>query len=336
MTMDNTVEHRRYNLLKKLQQTDPKCQTLKDKIAPIEEAHDWEWRDPLLPSIMIGEPMIFTGDPFTPSTLKETTPEEFVSTLVKSQRQTMPEELVPGLFSVQELTRQDFAWGDKIAHELARQQQWSEPVWKDIIFGWRTANLQEQQCRTMLEWFSNRDIYEHHAGDIAESLHGLVRNGGRPYAAGLIEEAETIALPLWGNLQCDQQMPVPGWHQAAFNFYQAGYLARFWLDATAIRAQTTNRATFSPACIRGLNQITDDKSLKGDIGTAILAGQTDFLLQIQHPWVETTFKPIFTNGGNREKAAWGGLAETQNITLRIDQALGEDIKREVPRIDRAT
>ena len=144
--------------------------------------------------------------------------------------------------------------------------------------------------------------------------------------ANIIDEAEQVALPLWDYLRCDKQMPVQGWHEAAFNFYQVGYLARFWLDATAIRAQTTSGAMFSPTCIRALNQIIADYSLKGDLGTAILAGQTDFLLQIQQPWIETTFQPAFTRGGNREKAAWGGLVETQNITLRVAQVLGKTLQ----------
>ena len=322
MTTDNMLEHRRYNLLKALQETDPQCQILKDEIAPIEEAHNWEWQHPLLPSLMVGETMVFSGDPFTPGTLKETTAEDFVNRLVESQRQTQPEELIPNLSSVQALTREDFEWGNGIAQELARRQQWSEPVWKDIISGWTTADLQEEQYRTMLKWFSNQDIYSHHAGYIAESLEELTRNGGRPYAARLIDEAEDVALTLWSHLQCDEQMPVMEWHEAALNYYQVGHLARFWLDATAIRAKTTKRAEFSTTCIRGLNQIIEDNSLKGDLGAAILAGQTHFLLQFREQWTEATFQPIFTGGGNREKAAWGGLVEAHNITLQVAQVLG--------------
>ena len=326
MTTQNAAERRRYNLLKALQETDPECQILKDEIAPMEEAQNWEWTNPLLPGLMISDTTAFSGDPFTPNSLKETAAEQLVNWLMESNRQAQPKELIPGLSSVQETTRQDFQWGERVAQELARRRQWSEPVWKDIISGWSVADLQEEQYRKVLEWFSMRDIYTHHAGDIAEGLHALTRNGGRNYAANIIDEAEQVALPLWDYLRCDKQMPVQGWHEAAFNFYQVGYLARFWLDATAIRAQTTGGAMFSPTCIRALNQIIADYSLKGDLGTAILAGQTDFLLQIQQHWIETTFQPAFTCGGNREKAAWGGLVETQNITLRVAQVLGKTLQ----------
>ena len=276
MTTDNIVERRRYNILKALQETDPNCQILNNEIAPIEEAHSWEKRDPLLPGVIIGQAVAVTGDPFTPSTLKNTTAENFLRQLIQSRRQNQPEELMPALWSVQEVTRQDFEWGNGVAQELERRQEWSEPVWKDIISGWSNSDLQAEQYREMMTWFSKRDVYRHHAGMIAESLHGMVRNGGRPHAPLLIDEAEQVALPLWDHLQCDESMPVHGWHEAAFSYFQIGYLTRFWLDATMVRAQSSIGTTFSPACTTGLNQIIADNSLKGDIGTAVLAGQADF------------------------------------------------------------
>ena len=326
MTADNTLQRRRYNLLKALQENDPDSEILKDAIAPIEETPNWDRDHPLPSGAIAANIAALSGDPFTPGALKETTAEEFVARLVESQRQSRPAELVPALLSVQELTRQDFDWGHGIARELARRGQWSEPVWKDIISGWSSADLEERQCRTMLEWFSNQDVFTNHAGDVAESLHRLVRNGGRPYAVGLIDEAEQAALPLWQHIRCDEQMPVSGWHDAAFNFCNVGYLTRFWLDATEIRTRTSPQPTFSSTCMRGLNQIIEDGSLKGDLGTAVLAGQADFLLQMQQPWTELFFQPVFNRGGSRERAAWGGLVETQNITPGVARALGETLQ----------
>ena len=322
MTTQNATERRRYNLLKALQETAPKCQILRDEIAPMEEAHSWEWADPLLPGLMISEPVVISGDPFTPNSLKETAAEQLVSWLMETNRQAQPEELIPGLWSVQETTRQNPQWGDGIARELAKQRQWSEPVWKDIISGWRGADLQEEQYRKVLEWFSMRDVYTHHAGDIAESLHALTRNGGKSYAINLIDEAEQVALPLWDHLRCGEEMPVQGWHEAAFDFYQMGYLTTFWLEATAVRTRASQRERFSPISMRGLNQIVADDSLKGDLGVAILAGQAGFLWHVDQPWAEETIQPMFTCGGNRESAAWGGLVEAQNITPQVAQVLG--------------
>ena len=322
MITQNATERRRYNLLKALQETAPECQILKDEIAPMEEAHSWEWVNPLLPGLMISEAVVISGDLFTPNSLKETAAEQLVSWLMESNRQAQPEELIPGLWSVQETTRQDPQWGDGIARELARQQQWSEPVWKDLISGWRVADLQEEQYRKVLEWFSLRDVYAHHAGDIAESLHALTRNGGKSYAINLIDEAEQVALPLWDHLRCGEEMPVQGWHEAAFNFYQVGYLTTFWLEATAVRTRTSQRERFSPTCMRGLNQIVADDSLKGDLGVAILAGQAGFLWHVDQPWSKEKVQPMFTCGGNREVAAWGGLVETQNVTPQLARVLG--------------
>ena len=90
MISDNVVERRRYDLLKALQETDPQCQILKDEIAPIEEAHNWEWRDPLLPGLIIGDPVVVTSDPFTLSGLRDSAAEELVNRLIRSQRQHQP------------------------------------------------------------------------------------------------------------------------------------------------------------------------------------------------------------------------------------------------------
>lgn len=322
MITDNIVERRRYNLLKALQETDPQCQILQDEIAPIEEAYNWEWRDPLLPSLVIGQPLAVTGDPFTLSSLRDFAAEELVNRLVGSRGQHQPEEFVPALGSVQEAARRDFEWGNGIALELERREHWSEPVWKDIISGWSDSDLQLEQYREMLTWFSKNGVYRYHAGTIAESLHKLVRNGGKPFAPDLIDEAEQVALPLWEHLPCDERLPVQWWHEAAFSHHQIGYLARFWLDATAIRTQTSMGTTFSPDCIKGLEKIVGDGSLKGDIGAAVLTGQTHFLSWVHRSWTEETIQPMFTCGGNRERAAWGGLVEAQNITRQVAQVLG--------------
>ncbi len=322
MTTDNLAERRRYNLLKALQETDPQCQILKDEIVPIEESHNWDWRDPLLPGFIVGELKVVSEDSFATSTLRNTTAEDFVTLLIQSQRQNQIANLIPPLPSVQEVTRQYFEWGTEVAQELERRQHWSNPVWKDIISGWSNADLQPEQHRQILTWFSKSGVYSHHAGAVAESLHAMVRNGGKAYAPDLIDEAEQVALPLWDNLHCDDRMPVQGWHEAAFSYYQIGHLTRFWLDATAIRARTSAVTAFSPTCIRGLGQIVGDDSLKGDIGTAVLAGQTDFLLQIQQPWTEANIQPMFTCGGNRERAAWGGLVEAKNISRQVAQSIG--------------
>ena len=200
-------------------------------------------------------------------------------------------------------------------------------MWRDIISGWSSGDLQLEQYREMLTWFSKSGVYTYHAGTIAESLHKLVRNGGKPYAPDLIDEAEQVALPLWEHLPCDERMPVQGWHEAAFSLYQIGYLARFWLDATAIRTQTSMGTTFSPDCIKGLEKIVADGSLKGDLGAAVLAGQTHFLLWAHQQWTEEVIQPMFTCGGNRERAAWGGLIEGQNITRKVAQILGPTFQR---------
>ena len=321
MTSPNATERRRYNLLKALQDTAPECQILKDEIAPMEEAHSWEWTDPLLPGLIIGEATVVSGDPFTPDSLKETAAEQLVKWLTESNRLAQPEELIPGLWSVQETTRRDPQWGDGIARELARQRQWSEPVWKDIISGWRVADLQEEQHRKVLEWFSRPDVYTHHAGDIAESLHALTRNGGKNYAINLIDEAERVALPLWEQIRCGAKMPDEGWHEAAFK-YQTGHLAMFWLEATSVRARTSRRERFSPTCMRGLTQIIADDSPKADLGVAMLAGQAGFLWHVDQQWAEETIQPMFTCGGNRESAVWGGLVEAQNFTPQLAQVLG--------------
>lgn len=322
MMTDNIVERRRYDLLKALQETDPQCQILKDEIAPIEEAHNWEWRDPLLPSVTFGQPSVVPDDPFTPSRVMGYTAEDLVSQLIQSQRQHQPIELVPPLGSVQEAARRDFEWGNGIALELARGQHWAEPVWRDIISGWSNGDLQLKQYREMLTWFSKSGIYTYHAGTIAESLHKLVRNGGKSYAPDLIDKAEQVALPLWEHLPCDDRVPIQWWHEAAFFHHQIGYLARFWLDATAIRTQASMGTSFSPNCIKGLEKIVGDGSLRGDIGSAVLAGQTHYLLSVHQPWTEEIIQPMFTCGGNRETAVWGGLIEAQNITRRVAHLLG--------------
>ena len=322
MTTDNIDERRRYNLLKALQETDPQCQILRDEIVPIEESHSWNWKHPLLPSVIIGEFKAVNGDPFASETLRDTSAEDFVNLLVQSQRQNEVVNLTPPLRSVQEVACQNFEWGNDVAHELERREHWLDPVWKDIISGWSDGDMEPDQCRQMLTWFSKSGVYTHHAGTVAESLSRMVRNGGRPFVSDLIDDAEEVALPLWDHLQCDERMPVQWWHEAAFSYYQIGYLVRFWLDATAVRRRTSPGTTFSSTCIGGLNQIVGDDSLRGDIGTAVLAGQTDFLLQVHQPWTEANIQPMFTCGGNRERAAWGGLIENRNITRQVAQVLG--------------
>ena len=322
--MQNIIDRRNYNLLKALQNRSPHCQVLKDEIAPIEEAHSWEWQDPLLAGLVFGETMIWHEDPFTTAYLRETAPAEIVDRLLECNREAQPRELIQGLHSVQEATQEKFQRGYAIAEELARRGQWSEPVWRDIIAGWRYSDLNVNQWQTALGWFSSKDVYKRHAGEIAESLQTLTRNGGKVYAGAIIEQAEKAALPLWKYLRCDESPLDDGWHDAAFNRYQVGYLARFWMEATAIRNKVPETAGFSATCLAGLRQIINDNSLKGGLGIAVLSGQTDFLYQIDRHWSDEEFRPIFDSGGIRERAALGGLVEAQNITRSVAQEVGPD------------
>ena len=327
MATENSAERSRYSFLKALHEKNPQCKVLKDEIAPIEEAHSWNWdgNHRLEPRLTVsgGKVAIIAGDPFTASELRNMSAGGFVEQLTRSQRQEQPAELIPPLLSVQETVREDFEWGNTVARALEVLGNWSEPVWKDIMRGWNVSGLQEGQCREMLGWFAKPDVYTYHADVIVENLHGLVRNGGKPYATRLIDEAENVALPLWEHLRCDEIRPVQRWHEAAFNYCQVGHLTRFWLEATAVRKSAWAEATFSSACLTGLRQIIADTSMKGYLGAAVLAGQADFLFQTNPLWAQENIQPMFTHGGERERAAWGGLIEGQSITRHAAEILGE-------------
>lgn len=44
-----------------------------------------------------------------------------------------------------------------------------------------------------------------HAHDVANLLYALVRDGGKPLALKLLEQANALALPLWQALQANAQ-----------------------------------------------------------------------------------------------------------------------------------
>ena len=97
--------------------------------------------------------------------------------------------------------------------------------------------------RKVLARLSNAELCMNHPQSIADALYALVKDGGPPYAANLLPEANQIATSLWGCLERNEPPTETGdWLFRAIN-HPAGVLTLYWLGQSCSVAKSARSQT---------------------------------------------------------------------------------------------
>ena len=78
-----------------------------------------------------------------------------------------------------------------MADALAESKRWNTDLWPFLTRAW-SRELDMGKHRKVLARLSNAELCMNHPQSIADALYALVKDGGPPYAANLLPEANQI------------------------------------------------------------------------------------------------------------------------------------------------
>ncbi len=228
------------------------------------------------------------------------------------------------LANVREAGKQKASWAFTLTHVLAERALWSSDLWPALIRGLRESDLTIDKWRELLNLASNPALQSAHAYDVADLLYTLVRDGGKPFALDLLDQANTIALPTWQALEASaQDDDIDDWLSHAINRL-AGVIVEFWINGLSLLMQgkTRSERVMPENYRKWFTLVVEDATSKGGMGRSLLASQTAFLFGLDEAWTYRYIIPLFSDP-DRQKfvQAWDGFLKRGRFYPALVDAL---------------
>jgi len=314
-----------FDWLSWLLQAKPDCPLACAALAPIRVQYpDWRPSDhPELTHWMGSVEWVGSESPWTVEQLLSREPREQLDDLLNFQDNRFDGPSRDGLLTyVQEASKQKASWAFALAQALAERAIWLSDLWPALIRGLQDSDLTMDGWRKLLLLASDLNLQSVHSYDIAKLLYGLVRDGGKPYALGLLEQANAIALPVWEVLEANaQDEGIDDWLSRAIN-RPAGVIVEFWINGLSLlmRGQTGAERVMPEDYRHWLTLVVQDVTTKGGMGRSLLASQTAFLFALDEGWTRQFIIPLFSDSDRQKFAqAWDGFL----VWGRLNPALVE-------------
>ncbi len=235
----------------------------------------------------------------------------------------------------------NFRWGLDLADVLADSNHWGSDLWPSLMRAW-SCELDESNHRKVLGRLAEVELYSEQAPHIADVLCRLVKNGGRPYAADLLADANPIATALWDHFEQNEQssptdydLKSQDWFTQALK-HSAGVLTEFWLGSFRLwyNNQNPKPDTLGDEYSRAFSRVVDNTNHIGRLGKAILSIHLELLFTIDENWTTRYLVPLFKDTNNPDcQAVWSGflygylsppIAEAlQDAFLAVVQHIGD-------------
>jgi hypothetical protein len=214
------------------------------------------------------------------------------------------------LANVREACKQKASWAFALAQALAESALWPSDLWPALIQGLQASDLTTDGWHELLTLASNPALQLTHAYDIANLLYALVKDGGNPFALGLLDQANTVSLPAWQALEENaEDEDIDDWLSRAIN-RPAGVIVEFWVNGLSLLLRDkTGAERVMPENYRNwFTLVMQDVTSKGGMGRSVLASQTAFLFGLDEEWSRRNVIPLFSDPDRRRFAqAWDGF-----------------------------
>ena len=202
-----------------------------------------------------------------------------------------------------------FQWGLDLADALAASGHWDTDIWWPLMRAW-CNEVDENKHRAVLCRLTQPELYPKHTRESSGILHTLVQQGGMPYAAGLLPEANRLARYLWGQIDLDEEsFKRDNWSDRSIT--PADTLALFWVGSMSVwmNRQDPKPKKISNEYREALSTVVQDRTLAGRLGRTVLAWHFALLLSYDNEWVKGHFLPLFEQRDDDEdyQALWDGL-----------------------------
>lgn len=340
-TDDRSVEDRtaraHFDWLSWLLLAKPDCALASAAVAPIKAQYpDWRPSDhPDLTHWMESGGWVGSESPWSVEQLLAREPHEQLDDLLNFKANSFDGPSRDGLLtSVREACKQKASWAFALAQALTERALWPSNLWPALIRGLQESDLTTDRWRELLTLASNPALQSAHAYDIANLLYALVKDGGKPFALDLLEQANTISLPTWQALEVNpQDEDTDDWLSCAIN-RPAGVIVEFWINGLSLlmRGKTGAERVMPENYRHWLTLVVQDATSNGGMGRSLLASQTAFLFGLDEAWTRQYVIPLFSDPDRQKFAqAWGGFLVWGRLYPALVEALMPAFLTALPR-----
>lgn len=302
-----------FDWLSWLLQAKPDCPMVEAALAPIKAEYP-EWRPSDHPDLRHWTgPMKWVGpqSPWSVDQLLASEPREQLDELLafKGSRFDGPDR--DGLIAaIREACKQQVRWAFALAAVLAERSLWSSDLWPAVIWGWQEAELSVGDWRAVLATTAKPELHAAHAYDVANLLYSIVRDGGKPFALDLLEQANAVALPVWQALEPNERDEnIDDWLSRAIN-RPGGVIVEFWINGLSLlmHGKSGPERTLPDNYRQWFTMVVQDPTSKGGMGRSLFASQMAFLFGLDEVWTRQYIVPLFSDA-DRQKfvQAWDGF-----------------------------
>jgi SIR2-like domain/Domain of unknown function (DUF4020) len=240
------------------------------------------------------------------------------------------------LVNVREGCKRQASWAFALAQALAGRALWPSDLWPALIRGLQESDLTMDGWRELLTLASNPALQSANAYEIADLFYALVRDGGKPFALDLLEQANTISLPVWEALEANaQDEDIDDWLSRAIN-RPAGVIVEFWINGLSllVRGKTGAERVMPENYRHWFTLVVQDVTSKGGMGRSILASQTAFLFGLDEAWTRQHVIPLFSDTDRKKFAqAWDGFLMGGRLYPALVEVLMPAFVTALPRLD---
>ena len=228
------------------------------------------------------------------------------------------------LDNVREACKQKASWAFALAQVLRERSLWPSDLWPALIRGLQDSDPTIEGWRELLTLASNPALQTAHTYDIANLLYGLVKDGGKPFALNLLEQANAISLPAWKVLEGNaNDEDIDDWLSRAIN-RPAGIIVEFWINGLSllVRGKTGAERVMPENYRHWFTLVVQDTTSKGGLGRSLLASQTAFLFGLDEAWARQHIIPLFSDTDrNKFAQAWDGFLVWGRLYPALVEAL---------------
>jgi len=302
------------------------CPLAGEALAPIKAQYP-DWRPSDHPDLThwMGAGWVGSESPWSVEQLLARAPREQLEDLLHFQGEHFDGPSRDGLLAnVREVCKQKSSWAFALGRALAERALWSSDLWPPLVRGLQESELPAEDWRGLLTLVSNPALQSAHAYDIANLLYALVRDGGKPFALDLLEQANAIALPVWKALDANtRDEDIDDWLSLAIN-RPAGVIVEFWLNGLSLlmRGKTEAERVMPEDYRHWFTLVVKDPTSRGGMGRSVLASQTAFLFRLDEAWTRQYVIPLFSDPDRQKFAqAWGGFLVWGRLYPSLVEAL---------------
>lgn len=328
LSAETTTAHVHFNWFSWLLQSKPDCSLAQAALAPIKASHaDWQpsehpdftrWTGPA--------EWVDTESPWSTGQLLARGASEQIEELLNFKGDRFYEPSRDGLLSqVREACKQNVDWAFSLVRALTERRAWVSDLWPTLILGLLESSLTIDGWRQLLGALSRQELQTAHPYEIANLLEALVRDGGKPFAIELLNEANAVALPIWQGLgrTHEHDVEVDDWLSYAVN-RSAGVIVSFWLNSLSLLVHEKNGPDrVMPDSYREwFTMVVRDETWNGGMGRSLLASQAAFLFDLDEAWAREYIIPLFSDPDPQKfNQAWDGFFTWGHLTTLLAYAL---------------